>query len=110
MKKFRNNIYKDIASILCNPKNDMKTAQTIILFSRALSTYPSNSIYCLVANKVLSFIEKNIMNVSLMLEVMKDEGEDEEIIENVEFLMNNPTITTQTEFNKLCQLLSDYVK
>lgn len=110
MKKFRNNIYKDIASILCNPKNDMKTAQTIILFSRSLSTYPSNSIYCLVANKVLSFIEKNIMNVSLMLEVMKDEGEDEEIIENVEFLMNNPTITTQTEFNKLCQLLSDYVK
>ena len=40
---------------------------------------------------------------------MKDEGEDEEIIEN-EFLMNNPTIKTQAECTRLCQLLADYIK
>lgn len=41
---------------------------------------------------------------------MRDEGEDQEIIENINFLMNNPTITTQAEIAKLCDLLSDYVK
>lgn len=111
MKTLRDNIYKDIASILCNPKADLKTSQNVVLFSRTISTYPSNkSIYCLVANRVLNFIEKNIMNVQLMLDIMRDEGEDEEIIENVEFLMNNPTIKTRSECTRLCQLLSDYIK
>lgn len=48
--------------------------------------------------------------MNLMIEIMKDEGEDSEIIENVEFLMNNPTIKTRAECVRLCQLLSDYVK
>lgn len=110
MKTLRNNIYKDIASILCNPKSDLKTSQNVVLFSRAISTYPSKSIYCLVAHRVINFIEKNIMNVSLIVEIMRDEGEDEEIIENIEFLMNNPTIKTQSECTRLCQLLADYIK
>lgn len=110
MKTLRNNIYKDIASILCSPKPDLKTSQNIVLFSRAISTYPSKSVYCLVAHRVINFIEKNIMNMNLMIEIMKDEGEDSEIIENVEFLMNNPTIKTRAECVRLCQLLSDYVK
>lgn len=110
MKTFRNSIYKDIASILCSPQSDLKTAQNVVLFSRAISTYPSKSVYCLVANRIINFIEKNIINISLIIEIMKDEGEDEEIIENVEFLMNNPTIKTQAECTRLCQLLADYIK
>lgn len=110
MKTLRNNIYKDIASILCSTTSDFRTSQNVALFSRTLIVYPSKSIYCLVANRVISFIEKNIFNVSLMIDVMKDEGEDEEIIENVEFLMNNPTIKTQAECTRLCQLLADYIK
>jgi replicative DNA helicase len=41
---------------------------------------------------------------------MKDEGEDEEIIRNIEYLKNNPTITTQSEVTRLCYILADYVK
>lgn len=110
MKTLRNNIYKDIASILCSPKSELKTSQNIVLFTRAISTYPSKSIYCLVAHRVINFIEKNILNVPLMIEIMKDEGEDEEVIENIEFLMNNPTIKTRAECTRLCQLLADYIK
>ena len=110
MKTLRNNIYKDIASVLCNPKGDLKSSQTIVLFSRAISTYPSKSIYCLVAHRIINFIEKNVNNINLIIEIMRDEGEDPEIIENITFLMNNPTITTQSECLRLCQLLSDYIK
>ena len=110
MKTLRNNIYKDIASILCCMNSDFRTSQNVVLFSRVLSTYPSKSIYCLVSNRVTSFIEKNIFNTSLMVEIMKEEGEDEEIIENIEFLIKNPTIKTKSECSRLCQLLADYVK
>lgn len=110
MKTLRNAIYKNIASILCNPKNNIKTSQMIILFSRAISTYPSKSIYCLISHRIISFIEKNVNNINLILEVMRDEGEDQEIIDNITFLMNNPTITTQAEISQLCRVLSDYVK
>ena len=41
---------------------------------------------------------------------MRDEGEEQEIIESIEMLKNNPTITTQSECVRLCQVLADYVK
>lgn len=110
MKTLKNNIYKNIASILCSEKNDFKTAQNVVLFSRIISTYPSKSIYCLVASRIISFIEKNINSISLIIEVMRDEGEDEEIITNVEFLRDNPTIKTQAEVTRLCTVLADYIK
>ena len=110
MKTLKNNIYKHIASILCSEKNDFKTAQNVVLFSRIISTYPSKSIYCLVASRIISFIEKNINSISLIIEVMRDEGEDEEIITNVEFLRDNPTIKTQAEVTRLCTVLADYIK
>ena len=110
MKTLTSSLYKDIASVLCSTKGDLKTSQTIVLFSRAISVYPSKSIYCLVAHRILSFLEKNVNNVDLMVEVMKDENEEQEIIENIQFLKNNPTIKTQSECMKLCELLSDYIK
>jgi hypothetical protein len=45
-----------------------------------------------------------------MVDIMKDEGEEQEIIDNIQFLMHNPTIKTQAECLRLCQLLSDYIK
>lgn len=110
MKTLRNTIYKDMASVLCNPKTDLRTTQTIMLFARAIQIYPSKSIYCLVCHRIINMIEKNINSVNLMIEIMRDEGEEEEIIKNITFLMNNPTITTQAERNHLCSLLSDYIK
>lgn len=110
MKTLKNNIYKNIASILSSDKPEFKTTQNVVLFSRIISTYPSKSIYCLVASRLISFIERNINSVSLIVEIMKDEGEDEEIITNIEFLNNNPTIKTQAEVTRLCVVLSDYIK
>lgn len=110
MKCLRNNIYRDIASILCSNNTEFRTTQNIVLFSRAISTFPSKSIYCLIAHRVINFIEKNVFNISLMIELMNEEGEEAEIIETVEYLVNNPSITTSAECSKLCQLLSDYIK
>jgi len=110
LKTLKNNIYKNIASILSSDKPEFKTTQNVVLFSRIISTYPSKSIYCLVASRLISFIERNINSVSLIVEIMKDEGEDEEIITNIEFLNNNPTIKTQAEVTRLCVVLSDYIK
>jgi hypothetical protein len=50
------------------------------------------------------------MSVPLILDIMKDEGEDEEIIKNIGYLKDNPTITTQSEVTRLCMVLADYVK
>lgn len=41
---------------------------------------------------------------------MREEGEDQEIIDTIEQLMNNPSIRTQAECVRLCKLLADYVK
>ena len=110
MKTLKNNIYKNIASILSSDNVEFKTMQNVVLFSRIISTYPSKSIYCLVASRLISFIERNINSISLIIEIMKDEGEDEEIITNVEFLNKNPTIKTKAEVTRLCVVLSDYIK
>ena len=110
MKQLKANIYKNICSILSSDKSTFKTAQNIVLFSRVVSEYPSKQIYCLCINRLLSFFEKSVMSIPLILDIMKDEGEDPEIIQNIEYLKNNPTITTQSEVTRLCCVLADYVK
>jgi replicative DNA helicase len=110
MKALRSNMYKDIASILISSKPGMKTNQVLLTLTRAVQIYPSKSIYCLVANRMLHFIEKNILSIDLILEVMKEEGEDEEIVTNIEFLRDNPSINTQAEVTKLCKVLIDYIR
>lgn len=110
LKTLRNNFYKNIASVLCNPNTQLKSSQVIVLFSRAIATFPSKSIYCITAHRVLHFIENNINNVQLMIDIMKDEGEDQEIIDTIDQLKDNPTITTQNECFQFCKVLADYVK
>lgn len=110
MKTLRNNVYKDIISILCSAKKDLNNAQAVVLFERALSTYPSKSSYWIAAHRLIAYIEQNIKNVDLILDAMRDEGEDKETIEIIEFLKNSPTISTQAECNRLCKHLVDYIK
>jgi hypothetical protein len=110
MKQLKASLYKNICSILVSDNPSLRTSQNQVLFSRVLSEYPSKSIHYLTAHRLLSFFEKNVNSVQLILEIMADEGEDEEIIENVKFLHDNPTITSQAEVTKLCLLLADYVK
>lgn len=110
MKKLKNALYKNIASILCSDNPDFKSSQNLVLFTRVVTTYPSNSIHCLVINRLIAFYEKNVNSISLILEIMKDEGEDEEIISNIELLRRDPSIKTQAEVTRLCMLLADYIK
>lgn len=109
-KTLKNSIYKNIASILASDHTEFKTSQNIVLFNRVISIYPSKSVFCLVASRIIHFLEKNVNSVSLMIDIMRDEGEDDEIITNVEFLHNNPTIKTKAEVARLCSVLVDYVK
>jgi len=110
MKTLKNSIYKNIASILASDKKEFKTSQNIVLFSRIISMYPSKSIYCLSAERLISFIEKNVNNISLIIEVMRDEGEDDEIVSTIDMLNKQPTINTSSEVTSLCLILSDYIK
>lgn len=59
---------------------------------------------------MIAYIEQNIKNVDLILDTMRDEGEDKDIIEAIEFLKGAPTISTQAECNRLCRKLADYIK
>jgi replicative DNA helicase len=110
MKQLKSNIYKSICSILSSEKATFKTAQNVILFSRVVNEYPSKNPYCLTIKRILSFFERNVISIPLIIDTMKDEGEDEEVIQNIEYLKDHPTITTQAEVTQLCMLLSDYVK
>lgn len=110
MKTLKPTIYRNIASILCSDNTDFRSSQNLLLFSKVLSTYPAKSEYYLAAHRVLSFYEKNIFKISLIIEIMKDEGEDEEIINIVEQLNREPTIKTQAEVFRFCKVLADYVK
>lgn len=110
MKVLKSHIYKDITSILASDKQEWKSNQRMLIFARTLSLFPSKSNYCHTANRLLHFMEKNVKSIPLILEIMKDEGEDEEIITNVEFLHENPTIKTSQEVSELCKILGTYIK
>ena len=93
MKTLKPAMYRNIASILCSDNNNFRSSQNLLLFSKVLSTYPAKSEYYQVAHRMMSFYEKNIFKISLILEIMKDEGEDEEIIDIIEQLNREPTIS-----------------
>lgn len=106
----KNSIWKAIASIIVSDDTSYKSASNMVLFSRVLQTYPSKSIYFQISHRVVSYFERNVFKMSLIIESMREEGEDDEIINAINSLRENPEIKTQAEVVKLCQLLSDYVK
>ena len=110
MKTLKPRIWKNIASVLASNNKDWKSPKNMILFSRAIATYPSKTMFYSVCERLMHFIEQNIHSVSLIIDTMKDEGEDPEIVSTVELLNQNPTITTAAEVQKLCEVLSDYIK
>ena len=97
-------------SILVSEHNELRTQQVISLFSRTLSEYPSKVIECLAAGRVISYYERSINSISLVIESMREEGEDEDIIDTIESLRSNPTIKTVQEVNHLSKILVDYVR
>lgn len=110
MKTLKSNIWKNIASILSSDNDDWKSPKIMVLFARVITTYPTKGTFYMTCERLVHYMEQNIRSVSLIIETMKNEGEDEEIISTVEMLNKKPTITTLAEVQRLCKVLSDYVK
>ena len=108
-KTLRTQLFKHIASVMSSDDESFKSASNIILFTRTLRMYPNKSIWYMICDKLIHYNEQNIHSVPLIIETMKDEGEDPEIISNIEMLRSNQPIKTQSEVTKLCSVLNDYV-
>ena len=109
MKQLKQSIYKNILSVIT--QHQFRTSQNMILFSRILTAYPTNKgSYYLTTQRVISYLERGVRDISLMIETMKVEGEDEEIYNTLADIVRNPTITTIPEVVHLTKILSTYLK
>lgn len=109
MKTLKSLIFKNIASVLTNDDESFRTAGNMILFSRTLHNYPSKSIWYQICDRMIHYFDQNIRSVTLIIETMRDEGEDQEIISNIELLRKNQPIKTAQDVSQLCTVLNDYV-
>ena len=80
MVTLKNNMYKNIASILASTNDDFKSSQNLLVIARILQAYPSKSLYYILSVRLLHYIEQNIKSIDLIIEVMKTEAEDEAIL------------------------------
>lgn len=110
MKTLKPSMWKNIASILLSNHDEWKTSKNMILFARAVSTYPSKSEYYLTCERVIHYMEQNILSVPMIIETMRNEGETDDVLEVAELLSQQPTIKTLAEVQRLCTVLADYVK
>lgn len=109
MKQLKQSLYKNILSVLV--QREFRTSQNLILFSRILSAYPTKKgSYYPAAQRTISYIERGIRDINLILDIMKDEGEDEEIINTLSDISKEPAITSVAEVAHLMKVLSDYLK
>ena len=110
MKTLKPGLYKNIASVLASNDESFRSATNIILFTRVLQIYPCKNKWYQACHRLIHYLEMNIRSISLIIETMIDEGEDKEIIDAIELIRKEPTITTTQELSQLCTLLNDYVK
>ena len=109
LKQLKQSLYKNILSVLV--QRTFRTSQNLILFTRILSAYPCNKgSYYMTCQRTISYIERGIKDIPMIIESMKDEGEDEEIINTLSDINKEPTITTVPEIAQLIKILSDYLK
>ena len=109
MKQLKQSIYKNILSVIV--QRQFRTSQNMILFSRILSAYPTNKGgYCMTAQRTISYLEKGIRDIPMIVEEMKATGEDEEIYSTLSDVSKNPSITTIPEVAHLVKILSMYLK
>ena len=110
MKTLKPSIWKNIASILLSDHKDWKSSKNMVLFARVVTSYPSKSEFYLACERIIHYMEQNILSVSVIIETMRNEGESEDVLNVVELLSKEPTIKTLAEVQRLCVVLSDYVK
>ena len=82
----------------------------MVLFAMAVTTYPSKGTLYSTCERLLHYTEQNIRSIPLIIETMKEEGEDEEIVATTELLNKKPTVTTLAEVQRLCRIVADYIK
>ena len=75
-----------------------------------MQQYPTKGSWYQTCHRLIHYLEMNIRSVPLIIETMRDEGEDQEIVSNIENVRREPTIKTVQEVTQLCSLLNDYVK
>lgn len=109
MKTLKSAIFKNIASVLTTDDASYRTATNMILFARTLHAYPSKSIWYMICDRMIHYFDQNIRSVSLIIETMREESEDPEIISNIELLRKDQPIKTPQDLQKLCVVLNDYV-
>ena len=110
MKTLRPALWKSIASVMLSDHQDWKSAKNMVLFSRAVTTYPSKSEFYLACERIIHYMEQNIMSVPMIIETMKNEGETDDVLNVTQILRQKPTINTTAEVQRLCSVLSDYIK
>lgn len=110
MKALRQVLYRDMLSVLCNPDRKFRSSTNVAIIQKTVLTYPSKSLDCLCINRIISYIDRSITSITLIIETMKDEEEDQEIIDNIEKRMNDITIRNDSEVKQLLAILADYVK
>lgn len=110
VKTLKPSMWKNIASILLSNHDEWKSSRNMVLFARALTTYPSRSEYYLACQRIIHYMEQNILSVSMIVETMHAEGESEDVLSAIEVLQDNPTIKTLAEVQRLCAVLAEYVK
>lgn len=106
----KNNLYKAILSCLVSKHKEFRCARNLITFSRAIQIYPSKSIYCLAANRIIHHYEQSVFDIDLIIEIERSECDDPELVETIKNTRENPTIKTMGEVRKLMPVLADYVK
>ena len=103
-------MYKNMASALASDDESFRSATNLVLFRRVTNQYPSKHMWYQICCRLMHYIELNIRSIPLIIETMRDEGEDPEIISNIEMIREKPAIRTIQELNTLCSILNDYVK
>jgi len=106
----KNTLYKAILSCLVSKHKEFRCARNLVTFSRALQIYPSKSLYCLAANRIIHHYEQSVFDIDLILEIERSESDDPELVSTIENTIQNPSIKTMGEVRKLMPVLADYVK
>ena len=72
MVTLKNNMYKNIASILASTNDDFKSSQNLLVIARILQAYPSKSLYYILSVRLLHYIEQNIKSIDSMAELVRE--------------------------------------
>lgn len=87
-------MWKNIASVLSSNRQEWKNPKNMVIFAKIVSIYPSKSEFYTACQRIIHYTEQNIVSIDVILETMRSEDEDDEIISTIELLNKQPSVTT----------------